>query len=79
MADEIDATIAEVLSLVLQRPVEPGEALTRADEPKWDSLRHLEIVIAVEEAFGVAFTADEIAATHGVADLRRKIEARDAA
>jgi acyl carrier protein len=79
MTTDTDATMAEILSVVLKRPVAPGEELRRADEPRWDSLRHLEIVFAAEAAFGVSFTSEEIAAIDGVAALKRKISAPDAA
>ncbi len=79
MTERIDAEIAEILSLTLGRPVAPGQNLTRADEPKWDSMKHLEIIFAVEGAFGVAFTPDEIAAVSSAADLKAKASSADAA
>lgn len=69
----IDDTLAEILTLVLGRPVAPGENLRRADDAKWDSLKHLEIIFATEAAFGVSFSAEEIAAIEDVAALRAKV------
>ena len=79
MTERIDAEIAEILSLILGRPVAADENLNRADEAKWDSLKHLEIIFAVEGAYGVSFSPDEIAALAGAADLRNKVLAADAA
>ena len=79
MTERIDAEIAEILSLILGRPVPAGENLKRADEAKWDSLKHLEIIFAIEGAYGVAFSAEEIAAVESVGDLRTKVLASDAA
>lgn len=79
MTERIDAEIAEILSLTLGRPVAADEGLKRADEPKWDSLKHLEIIFAVEGAYGVSFSPDEIAAVASAADLRTKVLAADAA
>lgn len=73
MADFVDEGIAEILSLVLARPVSPGETLSRDDEPKWDSLKHLEIIFALEEAFDVAFSAEEIGSVKSSADLVAKV------
>ena len=73
MADPIDDGIAEILTLALERPVAPGEALTRDDEPRWDSLKHLEIIFAIEGAFGVAFTPEEIGEVNSVAGLAAKV------
>lgn len=75
MASEAETTLAEILSMILERPVAPGEVVRRVDEPKWDSLKHLEIVMAVESAFDVSFTADEMGEIAGSPDLVRKLAA----
>ena len=36
------------------------ETLVREDLPAWDSLGHIRLVGALEEAFGAAFTIEEI-------------------
>jgi acyl carrier protein len=79
MTERIDAEIAEILSLALGRPVAAGNDLKRADEAKWDSLKHLEIVFAVEGAYGVAFSPEEIAAVTRASDLKAKVLAANAA
>lgn len=73
MATDTEIALAEVLSLVLERRVAPGEIVRREDEPKWDSLKHLEIVMGVEAAFGVSFTTEEMAEVAGSEDLARKL------
>jgi acyl carrier protein len=73
VADHIESTLAEILSLVLERTVSPGEVLRREEEPRWDSLKHLEIVFAVEAAFGLTLSTDEIAAIESAADLDLRI------
>jgi len=79
MAEDVDAGLAEILTLVLGQPVAPGEDIKRADIAKWDSLKHLEIIFAIEGAYGVAFSADEIGAVESVADLKSKVLTSDAA
>jgi acyl carrier protein len=78
MTERIDSEIAEILSLILGRAVAAGENLKRADEAKWDSLKHLEIIFAIEGAYGVAFSPDEMAAVDSAADLRTKVLEADA-
>jgi acyl carrier protein len=73
MVEQIEEGVAEIVSLTLGRPVAPGEPLTRDDEPKWDSLKHIEIIFAVEGAFGVAFSPEEIGEVRSVADLVAKV------
>lgn len=55
---EIEHELIQVLSLVLGHPVPP--TITRASEPAWDSLKHMQIVFAVEERFDRQFTEREI-------------------
>ena len=73
MAEQINETLAEILTLALGHKVKAGENLRRADDAKWDSLKHLEIIFATEAAFGVSFSAEEIAAIEDVAGLRAKV------
>lgn len=73
-----DELLADILSTILEQPVTPGQVLRRADVAKWDSLKHLEIVFAVEAAFEVAFTAEEIAQITGSEDLKAKVSASHA-
>jgi acyl carrier protein len=73
-----DSIIAEVLSSVLQKPVRPGEDLSRETEASWDSLKHIEIIFAVEAAAGVRFTNEDIASISSAADIREKVAAKNA-
>lgn len=40
--------------------LEVGDSTTAADVPGWDSLAHVNLIIAVEKAFGIRFAAAEI-------------------
>jgi acyl carrier protein len=44
--------------------------------PDWDSVAQVHIVLAVEEAFEIRFTTDEVAKIHSVADILRVIDSR---
>ncbi len=45
----------------------------------WDSVRHLSLILALEERFGLNFDADEIPELTSVAAIARAIERRKAA
>ena len=45
----------------------------------WDSLRHLYVVMAVEEAFGVTFDDGEAVAVTSLSQLRSSLESRGVA
>lgn len=62
--------INKAFRAVLGRDIQPGESVSRAAVPGWDSLKHLELVFAVEAELGLCFNEDEIATVCSVDDLR---------
>ena len=58
--DQVEEAVSSVFAAALNRRVLPGEDLARASEPTWDSLKHMEIMFAVEERCDVQFTQDEL-------------------
>lgn len=57
LLDKIRIVIAEVLQ-VSEDEIPPD--ITFGDIPQWDSLGHMEILLALEENFAVAVTAETI-------------------
>lgn len=51
--------VREVMSLVLGVSPE-SDTTKRSDLPQWDSLKHVELVFALEDACGVEFGPDEL-------------------
>jgi acyl carrier protein len=53
--------VRHILGVVLEMPEgQIGESLSAEDTSNWDSIRHLNLVMALEEAFGVSFSSDEL-------------------
>ena len=46
--------------------------------PRWDSLRHIEVIFAVESAYHVRFTMPEISSLRKLGDIRRLLQAKGA-
>jgi acyl carrier protein len=46
--------------------------------PRWDSLRHIEVIFAVESAFQVRFTMPEITSLRNLGDIRRLLIEKNA-
>ena len=44
-------------------------AMTARDVEEWDSFNHINLIVALEEEFGLTFTTDEIAGMSNVGDL----------
>jgi acyl carrier protein len=45
------------------------EDLTAADVENWDSLNHIDLIVAVERRFGVKFTTREVNSLKNVGEL----------
>jgi acyl carrier protein len=74
---ELDGRIREVMADILE--VEPGairDGFGRDDAPSWDSMNHLRMVSALEEAFGVQFTMKEVGEMGSFDTIRRLVAAR---
>ncbi len=42
--------------------------------PEWDSLAHINLIIALESSFGIQFTSDEVTSMSNVGDLFKLLE-----
>ena len=71
----VEAKVREVVQEVLGRPLRAGEELRRAEEPRWDSLAHVNLVFALESELGIQFGAEELDALDS---LERLITAAEA-
>jgi acyl carrier protein len=52
-------------------PLTLNEDSNAQNTPRWDSLRHIEVVFAMENAFHVRFTMPEISGLRKLGDIRR--------
>ena len=58
-------------------PAKISEESNAQNTPKWDSLRHIEVVFAIENAFHVRFTMPEITGLRNVGDIRKLLVAKN--
>ncbi|MFE9188016.1 acyl carrier protein [Micromonospora sp. NPDC007208] len=70
-------TLTEVVAGVLE--VDPAE-VTDDSGPQtigtWTSLRHLQLVVTLEEVYGLSFAFEDIRDVRSVADLRAVLRAK---
>ncbi|MER7455986.1 acyl carrier protein [Micromonospora sp. NPDC126480] len=62
--------------------VEPAEVVDDAGPTTigaWTSMRHIQLVVTLEEVYGVAFSADEIKSFRSVGDVRQALTGRGVA
>ena len=66
--------IIKIVSEVLGAEINENSSQKNCD--KWDSLRHLNIIIALEDAFDVTFEPEEIAEMKSVAIIEEFLKRR---
>lgn len=62
----VEAIVADVLMLP---SLQLDESTTARDVSGWDSLTHVQIIIAVEQAFGIRMTATEVSQLENAGSL----------
>jgi acyl carrier protein len=71
--DQVRSITADVLSL-------PPADVTAQSSPEslegWDSVHHLNLVLALEEKFSIQFSPEEIDTMHDVARIAAVVEAK---
>jgi acyl carrier protein len=65
---DIFRTLFNISDLVLR------DDLVASDVPGWDSFNHINLMITIEQEFGVKFANDEVAKMQNVADLKNVLE-----
>lgn len=73
MSGKVEGVLAEVLQLP---PSEITDDLTMKDVEVWDSLKHMELIVALETALEVQLTFEEIVAMQSVREIKRVLTDR---
>lgn len=60
--------VAGVLNI---EPTDLSNQSSGLNTQNWDSLRHIELILAVETAFNVTFTMSEMVSMQNLGDMRR--------
>jgi len=73
VSGKVEGVLAEVLQLP---PSEITDDLTMKDVESWDSLKHMELIVALETALEVQLTFEEIVAMQSVREIKRVLAER---
>lgn len=73
ISTELKKTILGVLNL---EDWELNEQTTASEVPGWDSLSHVNVILAVEKRFGIRFSNLEILRLKSVGDLQRLVDTK---
>ena len=72
-------TLEELFSAILELPVTTlTDQSGRSVLPAWDSLAHVNLVMAMEEVYQVSFSTAEIPAIRSLGDARRYLRQKGA-
>lgn len=75
--EEIKSKFTEILRDVLDNDsLEVTRETTAANYPDWDSLAHINIIVATESQFGIKFNLDELKSFRTVGDMLDMIETK---
>ena len=76
-SSEVDRQIREVMAGVLDVEAELlDDGFRRDDASAWDSMNHLRLISALEEAFGIRFTMKEVGEMESFGDVRQRVAER---
>jgi len=64
---KVEQAVLKILSAMLKCEVDLNSS--RRNTPQWDSLKHIEVVFALEEDLGLEFTEDEMAKMDNVTKI----------
>ena len=74
------ARLASIFRTLFNDPgLEVRDDLTARDVAGWDSLNHVNLMILIEEEFGVRFTTAEVSALQNVGELKALVAGKLAA
>tara|TARA_B100000745_G_scaffold99999_1_gene63835 strand:+ start:81 stop:335 length:255 start_codon:yes stop_codon:yes gene_type:complete len=69
--DQFDK-LSDIFKVLFNRPdLELNDNLTAKDVPGWDSFNHVNLIINIEEEFGVRFSNDEVGGMQNVGNLKK--------
>jgi acyl carrier protein len=74
---EIHQKLTSVMRDIFDNPqLEISDTTTADDVDGWDSIMHVNLIVAVEKAFGISFTTKEVRGLANVGDLIQLIARR---
>ena len=68
--DQFDK-LSDIFKVLFNRPdLKLNDDLSAKDVPGWDSFNHVNLIISIEEEFGVRFSNDEVGGMQNVGNLK---------
>ena len=74
--NEIYKQLSEIFSDVFDEEITVTETTSSADIEDWDSLSHITLISAIEDAFGMHFSMKEVLGMANVGELAQIVSSR---
>lgn len=74
----LEKEVLAVLAVVVKRKFDIGANVSRKNTPEWDSLKHIELMFALEDRFDIQFSEEELARLDSVATIVEAVGRMDA-
>ena len=58
--EQIDAELTKTLEILLETKINPGDDIKIGNPISWDSIKHIEIIMTVEQQFNISFQTEDI-------------------
>lgn len=71
---DIEEKTAEILSALFEHKINVGDDVTVDNEEMWDSLKHLELIVMLEEEFNVKIKREDAVNLQSMADINKLIK-----
>ena len=68
MKQKIETLMADLLNLKNENIT---DSLTMTNTDGWDSLKHMELIVSIEQTFGIELTFEEIVAMQTLKDIKK--------
>lgn len=69
----IEEKVKEILEVLLEHKIDDTN-ISQENEELWDSLKHLEILVTIEEEFGIKFAEENIPKLNSMELIINKIK-----
>ena len=76
--NQIQTAVAGLLTITLGRQITQSESVSRDSESNWDSLKHVQLILMLEEQFGIQFSEEEMGSLRDSDGIVRAVEEKNA-
>jgi acyl carrier protein len=72
-SNAIQEAVCEVLGVALEQGQPVGPGFCREEQPAWDSLKHIEVIFALEDRFKVRFSEADMQQMDSVGKITQRV------